>query len=256
MPMTTDNNRKMNRFSTCQPDCPFQKIGTFCASQIRLFQELPEQAQAKLIAGAEHKSYDKGQVLIEEGAKVDSILVIRSGLVRTCRFDANGEEYLLDILHDGQAIWHDLFLKDPCYHYSAICATHVELCRIGRQAFMDVISGDNGAALSLIAMLSTELTEAKEKTVLLSIRDPESRFARFLLHQDARSNDRKIHMKLEDIAASIGLRPETVSRYITKLQDRGAIRRTGRGVLQVVSRSLLREVSRAQGAPEDDTYIA
>ena len=42
---------------------------------------------------------------------------------------------------------------------------------------MQIITREPEMALSLIAMLSTELTEEKEKVMLLSIRDPDTRLA-------------------------------------------------------------------------------
>ena len=91
-------------------------------------------------------------------------------------------------------------------------------------------------ALGLIAMLSTELTEEKEKVMLLSIRDPDTRLAGFLLDRDGKCLNGKISMKLSDIAATISLRPETVSRSLTKLQKAGYIERAGRGELRVTDR--------------------
>ena len=49
-------------------------------------------------------------------------------------------------------------------------------------------------------------------------------------------------MKLDDIAASIGLRAETVSRCISKLEEQQLITRLGQGKLKVTNRSKLSEL--------------
>lgn len=219
--------------------CPYRKDDTLCTSKIRLFRSLPVEAQEQLIAHSIPSTHSKGTILLQEGQQIDSILIIRKGRLKTCRLEANGEEHVLDILHDGQAIWHDMFLKDPVYHYSVVCLTDVSICEIRREEFLELLKQQPETAMSLIQMLSTELSEAKEKILLLSIRDPEVRLAGFLLDRDTRCIGPYISMRLDDIAASISLRPETVSRNITKLEKKGLIRRIGQGKIQVIDRPTL-----------------
>ena len=166
--------------------CPYRKDDTLCTSKIRLFRSLPVEAQEQLIAHSIPSAHPKGTILLQEGQQIDSILIIRKGRLKTCRLEANGEEHVLDILHDGQAIWHDMFLKDPVYHYSVVCLTDVSICEIRREEFLELLKQQPETAMSLIQMLSTELSEAKEKILLLSIRDPEVRLAGFLLDRDTR----------------------------------------------------------------------
>ena len=96
--------------------------------------------------------------------------------------------------------------------------------------------------MSLIAMLSTELQEVKEKAQLLSVRQPLIRLAGFLISKDTTCTNHVIRMKLDDIAASIGLRAETVSRCISKLEEQQLITRLGQGKLKVTNRSKLSEL--------------
>ena len=230
----------MEKQEIAEPDrpgnCPYRGSNTSCMDGIRLFRGLPEQARRELMADVIHKSYSEGHVLIEEEAAVRFIVVIRRGRVKIRRIDTDGEEHVLDVLHDGQAIWHDLFLKEPVYHYSAVCLTDVDACLFSREKFMQILTEEPEMALGLIAMLSTELTEEKEKVMLLSIRDPDKRLAGFLLDRDRKCLNGHISMKLADIAATIGLRPETVSRSLTKFQKVRYIERIGRGDLKVIDR--------------------
>ena len=222
--------------------CPFHDEDTTCMSRIRMFSSLPKKSQEDLIAHAVHAHKKKGDVLAEEGDEIRSVIIIRKGRVKTVRIDSDGNEYILDILHDGHAIWHDMFLKNAVYHYSVICLTDVELCEIPREELVNVLRKNPEAAMSLITMLSTDLYEAKEKAILLSIHKPMVRLAGFLLNRDRTCINRIIHMKLEDIASSISLRPETVSRNLAVLEKEGIIRRYGKGKLQVTDRPALQKI--------------
>ncbi len=162
--------------------------------------------------------------------------------MKIARYDIEGEEHILDILHDGQAIWHGMFLNDHIYHYSVICMSDVQLCTIHRNDFMDMLQKDPSTAMFLIEMLSTELKEANEKTLLLSIRDPLVRLAGFLLEKDRSCIGSQINLKLDDIASSISLRPETVSRNIAILEKQNLIIRKGHGRIFVTNREGLKKL--------------
>lgn len=235
-------NIAMAKQSEKNRECPFRKNHTLCTSQIRLFQPLPLDVQEMLVSESEHRTYKKGEEIAHVGDSIEEVIIIREGRVKTCQIDASGDEYIMDILHESQAIWHDMFLKDHTYHYSIIALSEVTVCTIKRQTFMQMLGKYPTCAMSLIAMLSTELQEAKEKAQLLSIRQPLTRLAGFLLNKDQTCTNHEIKMKLDDIAASIGLRPETVSRCISKLENEHLIERLGQGKLKVIDQTNLLEL--------------
>ena len=136
-----------------------------------------------------------------------------------------------------------MFIEDNVYHYSVGCLSKVDLCSIHRTDFEALLASHPDVAMGIIRMIGTELVDAEEKVMILGIRDPRRRLAEYLLHRDARCIGSEINLKLEDIASSVGLRPETVSRNISAFEHEGVVRRLGRGRLQVVDRVALKEIS-------------
>lgn len=224
----------------CEPGCPFLKNGT-CTDTIRLFREFPEDARKSLREKAVHASCRRQEYIVHEGDDIHAVLILRHGEVKTSVTDENGTEHVYDLLHGGHAIWHGMFLREHRYTYDVIAVSDVELCMIYREDFMRVLHENEETAMYLIEMLSSELQEANEKIALLSIRSPKIRLARFLLFHEKRSGE-EIHMKLEDIANSICLRPETVSRNIVLLEKKNLIRRTGHGKIRILDRDGLKEL--------------
>lgn len=230
---------KMHKY---EADCPYRGTCALCTESIRLFKELPKEEQIHLIENSIHTSHPRGTVLAHEGDAINEVLIIRSGRVKTCHIDISGDEHILDILHERQAIWHGMFLRDHTYQYDIVALSDVSLCRISRSDFMEVLRRSPETAMYLIEMLSTELQDANEKSFLLSIRSPEERIAAFLLFRDARAVGSIIEMKLDDIAASIGLRPETISRYLSRMEKEKLIRREGQGKLRVCNREKMKRL--------------
>ena len=196
-------------------DCRFKAANGTCVNRIRLFAGLPDDAKHDLLARSVRSSHRRGDILV---------LIVRSGRIKTFRIDPDGVEYVLDVLHDGQAIWHGMFLEDNVYHYSVGCLTRVELCSIHRTDFEAMLAEHPDAALGLIRMVCTELDDAEEKAMMLGIRDPRRRVAQYLLLRDERCIGAEIHLGLEDIAASVGLRDRLSRHFLVEQRGPGRTR--------------------------------
>lgn len=228
----------------CLKNCPYINNGTYCTERIRLFRSLSDASREKLRQLAVHMRRKRHEIIVHNGDPINGILIITSGEVKTSFSDEDGHEHVFDFLHAGQAIWHGMFLKDPCYTYDVTAVSDVSLCFVHRNDFMSVLRDNPESAMYLIEMLSAELQEANEKNIVLSIKDPTARVARFLLFHDSRARGREIHMKLEDMANAISLRPETISRSIAVLARKKLIVRTGQGRIRVLDPVGLAEISR------------
>lgn len=121
-------------------NCAFSRAGSSCMENIRLFADLPADAKRELLACSRHSTHESGSIIVHEGDPIESIIVVRSGRIKTYRTTPGGKEYVLDVLHDGQALWYGMFLKDHIYHYSVECLTRVQLCRIHRADFETMLA--------------------------------------------------------------------------------------------------------------------
>jgi CRP-like cAMP-binding protein len=222
--------------------CAGCKNNALCMAMIPAFGALPEDVQKNLTEHSVQTTRAKGSTLFRVGEAVNAVLIIRKGRVKLCKYDADGNEYILDIIHDGDAVWENLFLENAVFPYSAVCLSKVELCEITKSEFIQLISERPSIAMNLISLLSLRLKDANEKALLLSIRDPQVRLAGFLLDRDIRCVGPEIKLKLEDIAASIGLRPETVSRNLSRFEKGRLIKRLGQGKIMVIDRGGLKKI--------------
>ena len=134
-----------------------------------------------------------------------------------------------------------MLIEGSCFPYSAVCLVNVTVCIIYRADFINVLS-DSSVALNIIAMLSRKLHDANERNMLLSTKDPKARLAAFLLYREKRDKEEIIELKLGDIAASLSMRPETVSRKISELIDEGLIKREGKSSIRIIDFEGLEEM--------------
>ena len=198
-------------------------------------------ALISLMGHSVHETPKKSSYLFREGEPAESIFIIKKGRIKLCRFDSIGREQIVTILTDGDMIWEGMLLDGSIYPYSAVCITSASIYRIRRDDFVKMVN-DPDAAMSTIVLLSKKLHDANQRNMLLSTKDPLARLAGFLMYRVDRSEDDDVVLKLDDIAASVSLRAETVSRKLREMEKMGFIERLGHARLRVLDRDALRDI--------------
>lgn len=216
-------------------------IHDLCTKNIPSFQGLPEDVQEKIVSQALHEDYKKGRVLFRQGEKCDSIFIIRQGKVKLSYIDADGKEIIIDIMVDGELIGDNLFLQKKDYEYDAVCISDVKICQIRRRDYENVLKNNPILALNLIYSMSSKIKDQEEKIRILSENDAKKRLAIYLLSRSTRTKGRDIKLSVEEIAGSINLRTETVSRKIKELIDEGYIERSGQKSISISKISALKK---------------
>lgn len=214
--------------------------GCPCLGQVEFFADLPRDKQLAVMGHAVRAHYKKDDLLFEKGAPVQAIYLIRSGKVKLTAVDNDGREQIAGIFSAGETIWEGVFMDGSEYPYSAVCVTPVDCCRIDRRNFEQAVT-DPQIALRVIGLLSRKLHDANERNLLLSTSDPRRRLAGFLLYRSRLSASDTVTLRLEDIAGSVSLRPETVSRKLRELEKDGLIARIGQSGIRILRRETLRD---------------
>ena len=224
----------------CQKPNKCENCENRCIQNLAFLSGLPEEKQIELMKKSENKLMRKGDVIFEEGDKVNSITIIKSGLVKLNTYDGEGRERIIGIFIDNDTLWEGIFQKDSRYPYSAVCLSDVHICRIFKSDIEEAVSNPS-VALSVINMLSNKLHNANERNLILSTSDPEAKISRFLLYRYQRTSEPVIKLRLDDIAGSVGLRSETVSRNLQKMIKEGYIKKVGQSGIQIIDFEALNE---------------
>lgn len=217
--------------------CPICK-----SDAVPFLSSLPEDQKRCLMEDAVQKEFRKGSCLFEEGEAVENLIILLSGKIKMVRYDGEGREMILGIFGSGETIWEGILKEGAIFPYSGVCMTDVWACMIDRKVFVGLL-GDSSVALHVISMLSDKLQDANTRNMLLSTRDPKTALAAFLLYQEKKEGHSTVLLRLEDIAASIGIRSETVSRKIGELCDENLIEREGRSGIRILDAEKLSELA-------------
>ena len=205
-----------------------------CMKSLNIISRVDESKLQAIISSAIRRKKRKNSYLFREGDPCDGIYVLLSGKIKLRTYDGDGREEIAGIFWAGEVIWEGLFIEGSTYPYDAVCLDTTDCCMIPRDELESLLN-DPHIALEVIRLLSEKLRAANERVLLLATEDSKARLAGFLLRQSKYAGSSTIVMRLEEISASLHLRPETVSRKIKDLEREGLIRKTGQSNIKILS---------------------
>ncbi len=215
--------------------------GGECVKHVDFMMGLPPEKMDILLQHSERLTLPKGAYLFHEGEHCDSVYVLHKGRVKLCAYDQNGQERIAGIFVKYETIWEGVLVPDSRYSASAVALTTVECCKLARQD-IEAALHEPEVALRLLALLSKKLHDANRRNLVKGIADPKKRIAGLLLYRFRRQNGDTVTMQLEEMAGSLALRPETVSRKLKELERDGYVKKTGQSSIRILSPEKLMEL--------------
>jgi CRP/FNR family transcriptional regulator, anaerobic regulatory protein len=221
---------------------PCENCTENCLESIPFLSGLSPKEKALVQSHAVFKEVEKGAFLFEEGEAITSLFVLREGAVKLSSSDSEGREQIIGLFLGGDVIWESLFLGDAAYPYSAVALRKTRYCQILKKDFEHAIENQE-TALRVITLLSKKLHDANERNLILSTADPSQRLAKFFLYRQERSLEPQLLLRLDDIAASVSLRPETVSRKLQDFIAKGYLKKIGQSGFRILDFNGLKELA-------------
>lgn len=167
----------------------------------------------------------KGEVLLNQGEKINRIFFIGEGSFKLVRVTENGDEVIIRILRPGEVIGEtSLFRDNICSPVTVIVLEDAKLCSIERKSFEKIITGSPEIALKIIQDLSALLYFNWERVAEWSTKTTPEKIIN-LFFQLAQEHGEfctegiviKIYLTQQEIASAVGVSRVMVSRALQEL---------------------------------------
>jgi len=178
--------------------------------------------------------FRSGTTIFAEQTRTTVTFGLSRGVVRLYKLLADGRRQILTFALPGD------FLGIPLaesHHFSADAVGDVTLCRFSLDDLEGLVGSSSNVMQLMIDFTIRELGMAHDHLLLLGTGSAEERVSMFLIgwrDRLARLNsvpeEVPLPMRRQDIADFLGLELETVSRTLTKLERKNAIRVGPKGV--------------------------
>jgi CRP/FNR family transcriptional regulator, anaerobic regulatory protein len=175
-----------------------------------------------------------GRTIFSEGELAESVFGLSQGVVRLYKLLSDGRRQVLSFSLPGD------FLGMPLANRHTVSADaigEVALCRFSRGELTKFIQSSPNIMRLLMEFAARELDVAQDQLLLLGNGSAEEKVAIFLVNWRNRlarlsvfSESVPLPMRRRDIADFLGLKLETVSRTLAKLERKNVIRVVPHGV--------------------------
>lgn len=171
------------------------------------------------------------QVLCQRGETADAVYAIVSGRVRVVSTSDEGKEVVLRILRAGDVFGELGLLAGGHRTATVIAAEETELASIGRREFFELLEGEPGVAIRLLAVLAEQMGDLTDQLTDFVFHGLPVRLAKRLVElarTDGRETPEGVHIETklsqQDLANLVGTSRESVNKQLRAWEDDGFIR--------------------------------
>ena len=188
--------------------------------------------------GALKKSFDKNEIIFEDGHLPTHYYQIISGEVKMSNYNDDGREFIQGIFYKGQSFGEPPLFLNQNYPANAIAVEDAEILLLLKNSFMKLLEENATVSIKIIENLAQRLYYKSVMAAEMSTQEPEHRILKLMDHGIAYFNFKKeengylINFTRQQIGDLTGLRVETVIRTIKALEKKG--------VLKIINRKVYR----------------
>jgi CRP-like cAMP-binding protein len=186
--------------------------------------------------GALKKSFDKNEIIFEEGNLPTHYYQIISGEVKMSNYNDDGREFIQGIFYKEQSFGEPPLFLNQNYPANAIAVDNSEVLVLLKSSFMKLLEENSNVSIRIIENLAQRLYYKSVMAAEMSTQEPEHRILKLIDHGIAYFNFQKdengylINFTRQQIGDLTGLRVETVIRAIKALEKKGLLKIINRKV--------------------------
>lgn len=189
-----------------------------------------------------------GLAVVCEGEHADAVYAVVSGMLKLYKTLPDGRQQITGFATTGDMV--GLAYGDS-FAYTAETITAASVCRFPRNGLSTMMARHPHLQARLLTMTSIELTAAQDQILLLGCKSAAERIGSFLLALAHRAGEAAeggqptifLPMQKTDMSAYLGLRPETLSRGLRKMEEAGLIARVASDRIRLLDLDALSEMA-------------
>lgn len=193
--------------------------------QSHLFASLTELQLDRVYRHCRIFQLEVGQLLFSQGENVVYFYLVLSGKMKLYRVSPDGQEKIIEIVPPGEVFAEALmFMDQPYYPVSAAALADSVVVGIDAKNFKAMLWDSVDTCLLLLGDMSFRLRKLVHEIDTLTLHSGTCRVANyFLQHASDEQECFDLDIAKSVIAARLSIKPETFSRIIKNLREKGII---------------------------------
>ncbi len=177
------------------------------------------------------------QTLYHEETPALGLYILCHGRIKVSRADGNGREQILRLVDPGGVLGEEVLIEGARYVGTARALEDSLAAFVAREDLLRLLRTHDGLGVSLLLLLARELVSIQTNLTRVALADARSRLATLLLDLGRRygqpgrdGTQLALNLSRSELAAMVGLTPETVMRLLSEFREEGILRTEGRAV--------------------------
>jgi CRP/FNR family transcriptional regulator len=201
-----------------------------CAGRVPIFSPLDASELRQVTELIVQKKFGKDAYIIMEGDIPRDFFIVSSGRVKVYGYSPEGREQIMYVLNKGDFFGERYLVRDKSAGFYVQAVEDTVLCTIDSRKFRDLLARYPAMGLKIMEVLCDRLERMESMLCRISPREVDSRISMLLLELSQKFGRREngavlieLPMSREEMAGSIGVARETVSRKLASLKREGII---------------------------------
>lgn len=181
------------------------------------------------------KRIKKGELIFDEGEKLNGVFCVRNGVSKLSKLSANGKDQIVKLAAKGEILGQRSVIAEECSNLSATAVDDMDVCYIPKDLIVDSVRNNPSFAVEMLKKLALDLKDADDVIVNMSQKNVKQRIAETLLYiHHNYGNDREGYFVLvlsrENIANIVGTATESAIRIISDFKKLELIKTSGKRI--------------------------
>ncbi|HKR16743.1 Crp/Fnr family transcriptional regulator [Rhizorhapis sp.] len=207
-----------------------------------LLQILTEGELSELLQTARLNEAAKGDVLLRQGDRGDSLIILLDGQARVTVYTANGREIVLEYAGAGSVLGEIALLDGGARTASVIAMEPLRYLSLGRSAFEGLISQNHQIALRIMRELALRLRVANQTIETDRAYAAAPRLARFLLRLIRGEGQPVITLSQTELSMFAGISRENINRQLS-LWSQAGVTAVEQGGIRILDPATLEDIA-------------
>ncbi len=197
-----------------------------------IFSEMTDAELQLCLKHLEITAYAPGEIIFQQGAHASRFFIVCEGVVQLFRISPMGDKKVIDIVKTGDSFAEAVFFMGGNYPVHAMAVDRVKLAGIAFQDFNGCLANNIGLAFRMMGGMSRRIHGLVNEIDRLAMGTACQRLAFYLLEEaraERHGNASTIQLDAPKhvIASRIGVKPETLSRILSRLKEEGIVEESG-----------------------------
>ncbi len=181
------------------------------------------------------KTIKKGEVIFEEGEKLNGVYCIREGVSKLSKLSANGKDQIVKLVSKGEVLGQRSVIVAEAANLGAVAVNEMTVCFIPKETIVNTLHQNPNFTVEVLRHMAHDLKQADDVIVNMSQKTVHQRVAEVFLYLKTNFGEDKdgfiaLILSREDIANLVGTATESAIRVISEFKKKGLLISSGKKI--------------------------